>query len=484
MPTRALWISSSQNDWQLARLLKRLKRIELLFLIISVWFTISGATDASSQPLSPSAPASPSTTLLIEQAKQLETAERYQEAIAAYRQILVAEPENDDVRASLARLLSWQGSSTEAIELYRAILLRHPDDLDIQTALARVLSWQRSTEEAKALYQAVLSKDPRHVEALEGLGNLFYWEGRLDEALSYYEQAHALSNSPTLAERIASITSRQSTGDGVQASLLGAAGSESSGSDVIKRSPQAPLGSRISAVEIPFRDYVKIGYGQFSYTRNIPNEHNVVVEAAKSLGDHTLVARVESLHRFGLHDIPFSAELYRPLWQRAWGYVGAQGTVDAEFTPVYSVGGEVYQGLGIIHSALSIFEASMGYRRLSYKTDDIDLVMPSLTIYLPFDTWITEQLYWVPKTGALTLASRLTWRLTPRIQFFVSGSFGTTGERIIATQDLTRIQSHAIQGGAIVPLAARISLEATGFYEDRGILYSRQGGLFSLIYHW
>ncbi|MCP9440940.1 MAG: YaiO family outer membrane beta-barrel protein [Nitrospira sp.] len=452
-------------------LVRRLKRSDFLFLVIPVWFTLSGVTSAGSQPLTPSAPASPSTTAsLVERAKQLETAERYQEAIAVYRQILVIDPENDDVRASLARLLSWQGSSTEAIELYRVILQRHPDDLDIQTSLARVLSWQRSTEESRALYQAVLSKDPQHVEALEGLGNLFYWEGRLEEALSHYEQAYALSNSPTLAERVALIKRQQSTGTQAQRAIAS--------------SPQAPLGSRDSTVQLPFRDYVRIGYGQFSYTRNIPNEHNVVIEAAKSVGDQTLVGRVESLHRFGLHDVPFSAELYSPLWQRAWGYVGAQGTVNAEFTPVYSVGGEVYQGLGIIHSALSIFEASMGYRRLSYKTDDIDLVMPSFTIYLPFDTWITEQLYWVPKTGALTLASRLTWRPTPRIQFFASGSFGTTGERIIATQDLTRIQSHAIQGGAIVPVAERISLEATGFYEDRGFLYSRQGGLFSLIYHW
>ncbi|CUQ65033.1 YaiO family outer membrane beta-barrel protein [Candidatus Nitrospira inopinata] len=410
---------------------------------------------------------------LMEQARQLETAQRYQEAETLYRTILKRQPTNDDIRAALARVLSWQGLYAEAIDLYRSLVQRYPNDVDLKTALARVLSWQKSITEAKALYEQVLRENPHHVEALEGLANLLYWDDRLDEALPYYEQAYAITSSPILAERISLIKSRP-TG------LVSSAPSFAS----METSPQAPLGSRDSSIRLPFRDYFKVGYGQFGYTRGIQTEHAVLVEAAKSIGEQTLVGRVESLHRFGFHDVPISAELYSPLWARAWGYVAAQGTVDARFTPTYSVAGELYQGLGIIHSLLSIFEASVGYRRLSYRTDDINLFMPSLTVYLPFDTWLTEQLYWVPETGAMTLASRLTWRPTPRVQLFVSGSFGTSGERIVATQDITRIGSHTIQGGFIIPVIERLSLEATGYYEDRGRLYARQGGNFAIIYHW
>lgn len=406
---------------------------------------------------------------LMEQARQLETAQRYQEAETLYRTILKRQPTNDDIRAALARVLSWQGSYIEATDLYRSLVQRHPNDLDFTTALARVLSWQKSTAEAKAIYEQALQNNPNHAETLEGLANLFYWNDQLDEALPYYERAYAVTSNPALAERIVLIKNRQT---------------EPAPSPTMVTSPHAPLGSRDSSIRLPFRDYFKVGYGQFGYTRGIQTEHATLVEAAKSVGEQTLVGRVESLHRFGFHDVPISAELYSPLWARAWGYVAAQGTVDARFTPTYSVAGEVYQGLGIIHSLLSIFEASVGYRRLSYRTDDINLFMPSLTVYLPFDTWLTEQLYWVPETGAMTLASRLTWRPTPRVQFFVSGSFGTSGERIVATQDITRIGSHTIQGGFIIPVIERLSLEATGYYEDRGRLYARQGGNFAIIYHW
>lgn len=568
-----------------------------------------------------------STRALFEQAKHLESAQRYPDAIPLYREVLRREPENDDARATLARLLSWQGAYAEAADLYREILRRHPVDLDIRTALARVLSWQKHLDEARTLYEGVLRENSRHPEALQGLADVLLWEGHSEEALHYYEQASALSNDVTVAERIASIRStiaqreqsssatvpppvsggraemvaraqawernaeygpaiaayRQILAEhpeddetgGALARVLARDGQlEQAGSlyrDILRRhptdidvqlglahvrawqkqfpaaihlfetvlrqdgenrdalrgladtlfwsgatqealahysrlaqltgdgesaarvkaviasmeaSPRAPLGLRDSTIRLPYRDYVKVGYGHFSYSRNIPDERNILFEAAKALGAYTLIARVEPITRFGFHDTPLSGELYSPLWRRAWGYLAAQGTINPHFSPNYSIAGEFTQGLGIAHPALSTLEVSLGYRHLSYTTGDSDLLIPGLTIFLPFNVWLTEKLYYVPETGALTLSSRLTWRPTNRLQLFASGSFGTSGERIVATQDLTRVSSHALQGGITLPIGDRLSLEATGYYEDRGILYVRQGGSFSVIYHW
>ena len=62
----------------------------------------------------------------LEQAKQFEQAQRYGDAITIYRTILQRDLENDDIRAALAKLLSWQGAHAEAAELYREIIQRHP----------------------------------------------------------------------------------------------------------------------------------------------------------------------------------------------------------------------------------------------------------------------------------------------------------------------------------------------------------------------
>jgi hypothetical protein len=159
-------------------------------------------------------------------------------------------------------------------------------------------------------------------------------------------------------------------------------------------------GRDLTGLRLPYRDYAKIGYGHYSYTKNQPDERDVLFEIAKPWGNQTVVLRVEPMNRFGFHDTPVSAELYSPLWQRAWGYIAAQGTINPNFSPNYSVVGEVAQGLGGLHASLAPIELSFGYRRLNYKQDDIDLLMPGLTIFLPFNLWLTEKVYLIPNTGA------------------------------------------------------------------------------------
>ncbi len=564
---------------------------------------------------------------MLEQAKQFEQAQRYADAIEIYRNLLQEDSENDEVRAALAKLLSWQGAHAEAVELYREVVHRHPADLDVRTALARVLSWQTERKEAQRLYEGILQENPSHLDALQGLGDLLFWEERAADALPYYERAYAIGHDSKIAERIASITRANPPADDPQPTspssftpqeraerLAQAQTWERSGAHrqaitayqqlltdapaddetrgslaqvlardgqfdqavslyrevlthhpsdldmqiglaralswqkqydpaiqqyhtvlrqdstnrealrgladtlfwsgatqeavqqytrlhqltgdeavaarvrdltaLLEASPQAPLGVRDTTIRLPFRDYLKVGYGQFSYSRGIQGERDVLLEVSKSIGAQTVIARVEPINRFGFHDTVLSTEGYSPLWHRAWGYLAAQGTINPDFSPKYSVAGEAFQGLGLIHPLLTRFEASFGYRYLSYKTDDIHLLTPGLTLFLPFNLWLTEKLYFVPETGAITLSSRLTWRPTNRLQVFASGSFGTSGERIVATQDVTRVSSRTIQGGIVLPLADRVSLEVTGYDEDRGALYTRRGASFSIIYHW
>lgn len=396
----------------------------------------------------------------VEQATKFEVAKQYSEAEALYRDILRRHPDNDEIRTALARVLSWQGAHAEATILYREVLSRYPDDQDIRVALAQVLSWQKQFDEAGRLYRDVLQADPTQIEARRGLAQVAHWRGDRSEALQRYEALLADTHDPAIEQQIQAVKSE------------------------LLVSPRAAVGQGLTGLRLPYRDYAKIGYGHYSYTKNQPDERDLLFELAKSFGNQTVVLRVEPFNRFGFHDTPVSAELYSPLWSRAWGYIAAQGTVNPHFSPNYSFVGEVAQGLGGLHTSLAPFEVSFGYRRLNYKQDDIDLLMPGLTIFLPFNVWLTEKIYFIPNTGAVTLASQLTWRPADRLQFFASGSFGTSGERIVAAQDFTRVGSRTLQGGVTFPINERFSAEAAGYYEDRGFLYVRRGGNFNLIYHW
>ena len=399
-------------------------------------------------------------TQALERGGRLETMRQYADAIAVYREGLQQIPGHDEIRTALARVLSWQGAHEEATALYREVLERHPQDQEIRVALAQVLSWQQQFDEARSLYQAVLQAEPAQMDARRGLAEVAHWQGHRSEALQRYEVLLAETHDPAIEQQIRAVKSE------------------------LLVSPRAAVGQGLTGLRLPYRDYAKIGYGHYSYTKNQPDERDLLFEIAKPFGNQTLVVRAEPINRFGSHDTPISAELYSPLWQRAWGYVAAQGTINPHFSPNYSFVGEVAQGLGGLHPSLAPFEVSFGYRRLNYKQDDIDLLMPGLTIFLPFNLWLTEKVYMIPNTGAVTLASQLTWRPTERVQLFASGSFGTSGERIVAAQDFTRVGSRTIQGGVTFPINERFSAETSGYYEDRGFLYVRRGGNFNLIYHW
>lgn len=395
-----------------------------------------------------------------EQGRQFEQARRYDEAVALYRGELYRQPDNDELRTALARVLSWQGDQAEAAGLYGEVLARHPGDTDVRAALAQVRSWQQEYAEARRLYEQVLQAEPNHLQARRGLAEVAHWQGNRTEAVARYSALATETHDPEIEQQLRNVESE------------------------LLISPRAAVGQGATGLRLPYRDYLKVGYGHYSYTRNQPDERDLLFEAAKPFGDQTVVLRVEPVNRFGAHDTPFSAEFYSPLWKRAWGYVAAQGTVSPHFAPNYSFVGEVAQGLGGGHSTLAPFEVSFGYRRLNYKRDDIDLLMPGLTIFLPFNLWLTEKVYAIPDTGAVTLSSQLTWRPADRVQVFASGSFGTSGERIVAAQDFVRVQSRTIQGGVTFPLNQRFSAEASGYYEDRGVLYIRRGGNLNLIYHW
>jgi YaiO family outer membrane protein len=422
------------------------------------WVGVATASAASAK-------ARPQDTNTVAHARALEAAGQHEEAIAVYRAYLTKRSEDDDARAAIARLLSSRGRYDEAVVLYQDILTRHPIDLDVRLALARVRSWQKRWEESRALYQDILNESPNNKEAERGLADISYWSGDYAGALPRYQRLYAETKDPEIERRIAA----------VKAELA---------QSVAVESPRAPVNPPKQALALPYRDYLKVGYSHFTYSSQIADERDWLVEAAKPLGAQTVVARVEALNRFGLHDTPVSGEVYSPLWSKAWGYVGASGAVNPEFSPNWTVGTELFQGLGVIYPALSRLEASMGYRHLSFASVDIDLLIPGLTIYLPYNLWLTEKVYYIPDTGAITLSSQLTWRATDRLQMFVAGSFGTSGERILSVQDFTRVTTRIVQGGITFPVASRLSAEASLYYEDRETLFVRRGGSVNLIYHW
>jgi len=279
---------------------------------------------------------------LLERARALDAAQRYKEAAAAYREYLAARPDDDDARSALARTMALQGLLPEAVALYQEVLSRRPSNISALVGVGKIFIWQKNPGSARSYYEEALRIEPGNIEARRGMADVLYWSGKDQDALRAYEAVFASTQDAEAGQRVRELRGEQ----------LG--------------TPRAPIGKRQLLPTLPFRDYIKAGYGQYTYTQGIADERDYLLEASTSLGNHTLVGRLERLHQFSFEDIPFSAELYSPLWDKAWGSLSVLATASPNFAPNYIMGGEVVQGLGVLHRSLAPLEASLGYKRLAY----------------------------------------------------------------------------------------------------------------------
>jgi len=404
---------------------------------------------------------------LLAQAQAAEKAGQHEQAIALYHQYLSLRPDDDVARTALALVLAYNSQFADATAVYKDILTRYPHDLDVQIALARVYSWQKQYAAAQRVYEQVLQESPSYTDAKQGLADTLFWNGEDTAALRLYEEVHAAAPTDELAQRIALIKTRIAT--------LTSQPSE------ITQTVRNSVDEEDSSAS---RDHVSIGYSHFRYSNSISDERIWQFQAVKHIGGQTFVGQIESIDRFGKHDTVFSGEIYSSFWNKAWGDLAFSFSPNPQFSSQWTLGGDISQGLGVLHPLLQRLELSCGYRHMSFASTQVDLLSPGITIYLPYSVWLTEQVYMVPKTGSRSLASHLDWQPADRWLTFISGSFGQSVERPTAAQDIAKVNTLRLAGGLKFPLTRRITGEISYQYEDREKRYSREGGALNLTYSW
>jgi cytochrome c-type biogenesis protein CcmH/NrfG len=86
-------------------------------------------------------------------------------AEAAYRQMLVLDPDNRTARLGLARALSYQKQIEKAVELLEALAEERPEDWEVQFKLAESYYALRQLTPAEQVLERMLQARPEHAEA-------------------------------------------------------------------------------------------------------------------------------------------------------------------------------------------------------------------------------------------------------------------------------------------------------------------------------
>ena len=115
--------------------------------------------------------------------------ERYDQARAAFEEVLAADPEDTSSLQYLALIAHAEGQPDRAIALYRQALAIDPDDIDIRLDLGITLLETDEIEAARAEFDQVLAIDPTRSRAQLMAGIAAYRAGDYTAALPHLDAA-------------------------------------------------------------------------------------------------------------------------------------------------------------------------------------------------------------------------------------------------------------------------------------------------------
>jgi len=111
-------------------------------------------------------------------AEELAAAQRYPEAIAAYRHYMADYGSDRQTELLIPRLYSWGKDFGESTKAYETYLAKYPDDTQARLELANVENWAGRYSSAESDYRAVLQRNPRDVNALVGVAQVVDYQQR------------------------------------------------------------------------------------------------------------------------------------------------------------------------------------------------------------------------------------------------------------------------------------------------------------------
>jgi protein O-GlcNAc transferase len=119
---------------------------------------------------------------------------KFDEAVAAYRQVIGIKPDFAAAHCNLGLALAAQGKLDEAVAAYRRAISIKPDFTEAHSNLGNALSGQGKLDEAVAAYRRAISIKPDFAAAHSNLGNVLSGQGKLDEAVAAYRRAISIKS--------------------------------------------------------------------------------------------------------------------------------------------------------------------------------------------------------------------------------------------------------------------------------------------------
>ncbi len=274
---------------------------------------------------------------LLGLARAYARAERYQDALRTYNQLLKKHPEDLEGRLGRGRLLGWMEKYERAERDLKWATNNHGNAPDPWNALGNLYLWWGKPEKAEKAFDQLIQQRPDDPEAYIARGNARDQQGKYELADRDYRTAEKKSDSPREVKRLR--RNRQWNPD------------------------RYPWEARLTGSQTSFHDRFEDWRVQ-------------TLRIGRSFPEGAGALEVARRDRFGDVDTTVAGDVYRTLWKNAYGNLRVQWGPDPDTMPRTDVLLELFQGIG------NGWEISPGYRNMNFPSDNVDIYSVALGKYV------------------------------------------------------------------------------------------------------
>lgn len=267
-----------------------------------------------------------------------------------------------------ARDLALNQQTQAARNLCLEILQINAEYHEASILLARTHAWEQSYQEAGRMLSQVLGKAPRNQSALVAMADVQLWQGNYSQAIPFLDSAldQDPSNVDLLFKKAQALYFLEDYTPAI--TLL---------NKIIELDPNhGPVKELLAMVEaMDHRNFIGLGY-RGDYFDNHSPWHLYYLEYGRNtraLGK--VIARVNYASRFNQLGFQAEVDAYPVLAPEAYLYLNAGYSPDTELFPRYRAGAEIF------HLLPADWEASLGFRLLTFADNDLLILTGSISKY-------------------------------------------------------------------------------------------------------
>lgn len=416
----------------------------------------------------------------IDMVKKAISSNNFPQAELILRNMLKKYPYNHELLSILARVLFWQKRYDESIEVFnRALQLKPDESLKEELEKVRIakilnesshLLEKGNIKEAKERFAELFETKKEEYESGYNIGMIYIKEREYEKAMEMFKY----------------LQSKFPDDIGFKAlyieSLILNRDLKRAKNELFSLTEEERNYLSIKRPDLFYRvkkNYLKVSGSWYDFVEEgRSSEHETSLEISQRINNFTFVLNSLYATRYGLHDKQITIDVYSNIGEKSkrWGFLSLSISPDAEFLPKTSFGGEIYQ-------AYENSEVFLGYRHMSFKDTSVDILMPGIIIYLPYNLSLNERLYLVPKNGGYSLLSTLHYEPNHKIRAFYSIAIGKAVDRISVLQDIQKISTITNRVGLELRISPDLSIGSEFYHEFRENMYTKYGlTIFSRIW--